>query len=134
MIRTPEQLVFSHHKIMASSQNTAYTYPCPLWGHSFDDIVKTGVDPDTSEEYRFINRSSFELLSPLAFQMFPKALLIRDTYEELYNLLSERSLQTKSGWGFSGFAVIGQPGIGQLQLHCVVGVLSYSDVQASRCF
>jgi hypothetical protein len=101
---------------MASPQNT---YPCPLWGRDVGDLVQSGVDPETHATYRFINRSSFDLLSPLILPMAPEALLIRNTYENLYDLLSESSLPTRPGSVYTGFTVIGQPGIGRLQLHCV---------------
>ena len=42
-------------------------------------------------------------------------LLIRDEYEQLYNLVSEESTE----FAYSGFAIIGHLGMGQLQLHWV---------------
>ena len=48
------------------------------------------------------------------------ALLIREEYDELYNFLSQKSLPTgRIGDAYSGSAVIGHPGIGQLRLHRV---------------
>ena len=100
-----------------SQQNTTYaTYPCPLWGKRFDDSVETRLDPATRTTYRHISRSS---LQNSKIHMRVTALLIRDEYEKLYKLISEEAPPIKVGDEYSGVAVIGQPGIGQLQFHCV---------------
>jgi len=117
---------------MASSQNTMYTsYPCPLWGKDFDDLVgfddlvkagvEAGSDPTTGDRYHFIRPESFQQHLSFLPILHVNALLIRDEYQQLYNFLSQKSLPTRRvGVGaYSGVAVIGQPGIGQLQLHCV---------------
>jgi hypothetical protein len=109
----------NHPPRMASSQNTTYTsYKCH-WGGKFDDLVKTGSDPATGEKYRFIPQSSLELIGPFEFQLDDDALLIRDEYEQLYQFLLRESSPIGSRKTYSGIAVIGQPGIGQLRLHCV---------------
>ena len=127
---------------MASSQSTTYTsYPCLLWGKKFDDLVETvetGSDP-TLKPYRFIRYESFE--QHLSFLEIPIviALLIRDEYNELYNFLSRKSLPTGRilGDAFSGSAVIGHPGIGQLRLHrvlpedCLIGMVMFRQVSVS---
>jgi len=95
---------------MASS--TYHSYPCPLWDRGFDPLLQHASI--NNSKYCFINRSSFELPAPLRGPMDEDPLLIRHEYEKLYDLIS-------GGIGFacSGFAVIGHPGIGQLQLHCL---------------
>ena len=95
------------------------TYPCPLWGRSFDDFVETSLDPTTCDTYRHIGRSSFRTLVGLGISMPTTALLIRDEYEKLYKPICEEAPPITIFGVYTGVAVIGQPGIGQLQLHCI---------------
>ena len=60
-------------------------------------------------------------------------LLICDEYEKLYKLICEEAPPIMIDDVYSGVAVIGHPGIGQLQLRCAGG-LSHGDVQVNRCF
>ena len=47
------------------------------------------------------------------------ALLIREEYEVLYGFFTEVSSAKKLRGPYSGVAITGHPGIGQLQLHCI---------------
>jgi len=116
---------------MAGSQNTTYSsFPCPLWGMAFNSFLTTNHDLN-KDSYRFISRSSFDHLPPvLTRSMENTPLLIRDEYERLYRLISEES----TTFPYSGFAIIGHPGIGQpIHSLCLAGGFSYGSVQASRC-
>ena len=76
-------------------------------------LARTTAD----DRYRFILNESFR--QHFSLLPIPKEdLLIRDEYQRLYNLLCQKSLP-RLGGAYSGVAVIGHPGIGQLQLHCV---------------
>ena len=74
------------------------------------------MDP-AGNKYRFIRRSWFNLLSPVKTATDEPAILIRDPYEALYSVLTQRSSPRGPEDPYSGIAVIGQPGIGQW--HCV---------------
>ena len=89
------------------------TYPCPLWGKSFDNFVETNLDPTTRDTYRHISPSSFRTLDDLGISMPRTALLIRDEYEKLYKLICEEAPPIMVCGAYTGVAVIGQPGIGQ---------------------
>ena len=91
------------------------TYPCPLWGKSFDDFAETSLD----STYRHISPSWFRTLDDLGISMPTTALLIRDEYENLYKLICKEAPPIMVRGAYTGVAVIGQPGIGQLQLHCI---------------
>jgi len=123
---------------MASSQNTTYTsYSCPLWGKNFDVLVEldkfveTGSDTTTGDSYRFIRYELFQ--QHLSFLPTPKvdALLIRDEYQQLYKLLSEKSLPIGRVWSRRHWTARNRSAEASM---CLAGGSSYGNIQASRCF